>query len=62
MKTITSQIGLWLTQKELADENQRFFTQEIWLGKFDKAENYIEVDNAYKEAWEEKYLTAIPEE
>lgn len=49
---ITPDEGMWLTQ---ADENieDRSFTKELWLSATDSVDNWKEVDESYKTAWEE---------
>lgn len=43
---------LWLTRKTIADGEERIFSKEVYLGTNDAQENWIEVDEAYKSAYE----------
>lgn len=43
----------WLTQKNLQENHERIFSKKIFLAPSDSEDSYIEVDNAYKDAWEE---------
>lgn len=43
---------LWLTRKEVADGEERIFSKEVYLGTNDSADNWIEVDDDFKSAYE----------
>lgn len=44
--------GYWLTQKNLAENEERIFSKEVWLGKYDSADNYYEVSDEVKNEME----------
>lgn len=46
--------NMWLTQKADVDDNTRIYSQEIWLGKYDSADNYRDADQAEKDAYDER--------
>lgn len=53
---ITPREGYYLTQKNV-DEGSRSFSEEVWLSTYDSADNWIEVDQDFKDAWEAEHPT-----
>ena len=43
---------LWLTKKTVAEGEERVFSKEVYLGTNDSADNWMEVDDEYKSAYE----------
>lgn len=43
---------LWLTKKNVAEGEERVFSKEVYLGTNDSADNWMEVDDEYKSAYE----------
>lgn len=43
---------LWLTRKNVAEGEERVFSKEVYLGTNDSADNWMEVDDDYKSAYE----------
>lgn len=43
---------LWLTKKNVAEGEERVFSKEVYLGTNDSADNWMEVDDDYKSAYE----------
>ncbi|MBQ9474672.1 MAG: hypothetical protein IJU69_00240 [Bacteroidales bacterium] len=52
---LTPSKGHWLTPKTLEDENQRWFSDSIYLGKNDSADNYEEWTERRKRQWESEH-------
>lgn len=48
---------LWLTRKTVADGEERIFSKEVYLGTNDSADNWMEVDEDYKSAYEKSLQT-----
>lgn len=51
--------GKWLTQANVKDEKDRFFSDMMFLGCNDSADNYIQWTDAQKAEWEKNHA---PEE
>ena len=41
--TLIADSGMVLTQKQLAEDEERIYSDKIFLGKNDSADNYIEI-------------------
>ena len=54
-RKLTPSEGLYLSQKVLADENERIFSTLMFLGVNDTTDNYIEKTEAEKEQWEREH-------
>lgn len=53
---LTPSKGHWLTPKNLEYEAERWFSDSIFLGKNDSADNYEEWTDRRKKQWESDYL------
>lgn len=51
---VTADENKWLTQKEEVGDNNRLYTKEIRLGKFDKSDNWRDADDTEKEEFEKR--------
>lgn len=51
---ITADENKWLTQKEDVGDNNRLYTKELRLGKFDSSDNWRDADDAEKAAFEKR--------
>lgn len=51
---ITADENKWLTQKEDVGDNNRLYTKELRLGKFDSSENWRDADDAEKVEFEKR--------
>ena len=49
---ITADENKWLTQKEDVGDNNRLYTKELRLGKFDSSDNWRDADDAEKVEYE----------
>lgn len=54
-RKLTPSEGLYLSQKVLADENERIFSTLMFLGVNDSTDNYVEKTEAEKEEWEREH-------
>ena len=59
-RKLTPSEGLWLTQKVLKDENERKFSDLMWLGISDSPDNYAEWTEEQKEQWEHDHPQPTP--
>lgn len=57
-RRLTPTEGLWLTQKEVAEETNRIFSQLMYLGVNDSPDNYTEWTQEQYDAWQEEYHPA----
>lgn len=48
---------LWLTRKNVAEGEERVFSKEVYLGTNDSADNWMEVDDAFKSDYEKSLQT-----
>lgn len=53
---------LYLSQKVLADENERIFSTLMFLGVNDTPDNYVEKTETEKEQWEKDHPQPEPDE
>lgn len=51
---VTADDGKWLTQKEEVGDNNRVYTKDLRLGKFDTVDNWREADDEERKAYEER--------
>lgn len=51
---ITADENKWLTQKEDVGDNNRLYTKELRLGKFDSSDNWRDADDAEKVEFEKR--------
>lgn len=51
---ITADEDKWLTQKEDVGNNNRLYTKELRLGKFDSSDNWRDADDAEKIEFEKR--------
>lgn len=51
---ITADENKWLTQKEDVGDNNRLYTKELRLGKFDSSDNWRDADDAEKIEFEKR--------
>mgnify|MGYP007028191196 CR=1 FL=1 len=51
---ITADENKWLTQKEDVGDNNRLYTKELRLGKFDSSDNWRDADDAEKVEYEKR--------
>ena len=51
---ITADENKWLTQKEDVGSNNRLYTKELRLGKFDSSDNWRDADDAEKVEFEKR--------
>ena len=61
-RRLTPDEGLWLTQKTLANEDERIFSQLMFLGINDTPDNYTEWTEEQKEQWEREHPQPEPPE
>lgn len=61
-RKLTPSDGLYLSQKVLADENERIFSTLMFLGVSDSHDNYVEKTEAEKEQWEAEHPQPGPDE
>ncbi len=52
LRTIKPTDGKYLTQANIKEGEERIFSTEVCLGSHDAPENWIEVDEEYKTAYE----------
>lgn len=48
LRTLTPSEGMWLTQVEDVEPQERIFSDKVFLAKDDAPENWREVDDAFK--------------
>lgn len=51
MKKIIAKEGYWITQKNVANENERLYSKEVWLADNDSAENWRVATDDEKQKW-----------
>lgn len=51
MNIINAKEGMWLTQAQELDDNQRLYCKEVALGKGDKEENWRDASDEEYEEW-----------
>ena len=51
---ITADENKWLTQKKDVGDNNRLYTKELRLGKFDSSDNWRDADDAEKVEFEKR--------
>lgn len=54
-RRLTPSEGLYLSQKVLADEKDRIFSELMFLGINDTPDNYVEKTEQEKIAWESEH-------
>jgi hypothetical protein len=60
LKKLTASAGMWLTQAdETIKDEDRYFTQEVYLSEEDSADNWTEWDDARKTEAEEQRKSEI---
>lgn len=57
-RRLTPAEGLWLTQKEIAEEAKRGFSQLMYLGINDTPDNYTEWTQEQWQEWQDEYNPA----
>lgn len=60
-RKLTPQEGLYLSQMALTNENDRIFSELMYLGVNDTPDNYVEKTEHEKEAWEEAHKIEEPQ-
>lgn len=61
-RKLTPSEGLYLSQKVLADESQRIFSELMFLGISDTPDNYVEKIEEEKQEWEREHPQPKPDE
>lgn len=61
-RKLTPDDGLWLTNKEVADESTRVISDLMFLGINDAPTNYIEWTDAQVEQWHKDHPDPQPDE
>ena len=54
-RRLTPDAGLYLSQKVLDNEDNRFFSELMFLGISDTPDNYVEKTEQEKEEWEREH-------
>lgn len=62
MEKITAKEGMWLTQSGDIKDNERVFTDSVFLAVNDSKERWRDATQAEKDAWEERMNAIIEEE
>lgn len=58
IQVLRPEAGHYLTQVSLKENEQRAFSTSVYLAASDAPENWQEVDEAYKQQWEEEHAQA----
>lgn len=61
-RRLTPADGLWLTQKKIAEEAKRGFSQLMYLGINDSPDNYTEWTQEQWQEWQDTYGPEEPED
>jgi len=62
MEKIQAKEGMWLTQSGDIKDNERVFTDSVFLAVNDSRERWRDATQAEKDAWEERMNAIIEEE
>lgn len=62
MEKITAKEGMWLTQSGDIKDEERVFTDSVFLAVNDSKERWRDATQAEKDAWEERMESIVEEE
>ena len=62
MEKLIAKEGMWLTQSGDINDNERVFTDSVFLAVNDSRERWRDATQAEKDAWEERMNAIIEEE
>lgn len=62
MEKITAKEGMWLTQSGDIRDEERVFTDSVYLAVNDSRERWRDADQAEKDAWEARMDEIVEEE
>lgn len=62
MEKITAKEGMWLTQSADIPDEERVFTDSVYLAVNDSKDRWRDATQAEKDAWEERMNAIIEEE
>ena len=57
MVTLTAKENMWLTQSGEIPDEERIYTDSVYLAVNDTAERWRDATNEEKEAWEQRIVT-----